>query len=67
MKVRNPFTGELAEVYKYKLRYRDGREQILYGFLYFKKFIKVTYAMNIITVDCVIDDYLEAIYLGKSI
>jgi len=62
--VRNPFTGRIALVDKYKLRYKDGREEILYGFIYKKLFIKVSFEMDIVCIDEVIEDYLEALYVG---
>ena len=67
MKAINPFTGNQAEIYKYKIRYKDGSEQILYGFLYQGKFIEISYDMDILVIERVIEreDYLEVIYLGK--
>ena len=67
MKTTNPFTNEETEIYKYKLRYKDGSVQILYGFLYQGKFIEISYDMGVLVVESVIEreDYLEAIYLGE--
>ena len=67
MKTTNPFTNQPAEIYKYKIRYKDGSEQILYGFLYQGKFIEISYDMGVLIVERVIEreDYVEVIYLGK--
>ena len=65
MKITNPFTGNQAEVYKYKIRYRDGSERTVYGVLYQKKLMKVTYALGVLVIEEVIENYLEVIYLGE--
>jgi len=67
MKTTNPFTGNQAEIYKYKLRYKDNIEEILYGFLYKGKFIEISYDMNVLVIERVIEreDYVEVIYLGE--
>jgi len=51
MKTTNPFTNEETEIYKYKLRYKDNSEQILYGFLYKGKFIEITYDMGVLVIE----------------
>ena len=67
MKTTNPFTNQPAEIYKYKIRFKDNTEEILYGFLYQGKFIEISYDMDVLVIERVIEkeDYLEVIYLGK--
>ena len=69
MKTTNPFTNEEAEIYKYKIRFKDNTEEILYGFLYQGKFIEISYDMDVLIIERVIEreDYLEVIYLGNVI
>ena len=67
MRTTNPFTNQEAEIYKYKIRFKVNTEEILYGFLYQGKFIEITYDMDVLVIERVIEreDYVEAIYLGK--